>query len=58
MFDWVESVAVDIFKGWKADLHRHYKKNGKESPPTEFVPRRLGEWQWLVNHFESAPFKV
>ncbi|KAL6204817.1 hypothetical protein ACLB2K_022084 [Fragaria x ananassa] len=57
MWAWLEDKAGTIYRDWKGDFSRHYKKYGRGTIPPDLIHRR-DEWDWLCWHFESADFKT
>ncbi|KAL6222967.1 hypothetical protein ACLB2K_006357 [Fragaria x ananassa] len=57
MWAWLEEKTSTIYRDWKGDFSRHYKKYGRETIPPDLIHRQ-DEWDWLCWHFESADFKT
>lgn len=57
MWAWLEDKAGTIYRDWKWDFSRHYKKYGRQTIPPDLIHRQ-DEWDWLCWHFESPDFKV
>ncbi|KAL6196972.1 hypothetical protein ACLB2K_032585 [Fragaria x ananassa] len=57
MWAWLEDKAGTIYRDWKGDFSRHYKKYGRQTIPPDLIHRQ-DEWDWLCWHFESPDFKT
>ncbi|KAL6199401.1 hypothetical protein ACLB2K_029185 [Fragaria x ananassa] len=57
MWAWLEDKAGTIYRDWKWDFSRHYKKYGRQTIPPDLIHRQ-DEWDWLCWHFESPDFKT
>src|SRR4051812_7822539 len=61
--DWIERECRSRFTGWKSKINRArnariaFKKTSQITAPFEFR-RRLKEWDFLCQHFDSIEFKV
>ncbi|KAL6191217.1 hypothetical protein ACLB2K_037608 [Fragaria x ananassa] len=57
MWAWLEDKVGTIYRNWKGDFSRHYKKYGRETIPPDLIHMQ-DEWDWLCYHFESPDFKT